>query len=260
MKYDFKTLSPIDFEDLIRDLLQEELEITLESFKNCKDGGVDLRCSKNQENEIIVQCKQSLESSFQQLFRKLKKEELSKVTMIRPGRYIFATGMDLTKFQKDKLKELFKPYIKNTGDIFARKEINNLIGKNEKIEKRHFKLWLTSVNILQQILHGKLVNFTKISLESILHRAKYHVQGDGYYEALKILTKHNLCIIAGQPGIGKTTLAEMIILNYANSGYDIVKVSGDISEALEFDPELDKRVYYYDDFLGLTFPQYSIQI
>ncbi len=35
--YDFKTLSPIDFELLSRDLLQEELQITLQSFTCGRD-------------------------------------------------------------------------------------------------------------------------------------------------------------------------------------------------------------------------------
>jgi len=41
--YDFRTLSPIDFELLVRDLLQAELGITMESFGPGKDGGIDFR-------------------------------------------------------------------------------------------------------------------------------------------------------------------------------------------------------------------------
>jgi len=41
--YDFKNLSPIDFEELCRDLLQKELEVTFESFTEGKDGGIDFR-------------------------------------------------------------------------------------------------------------------------------------------------------------------------------------------------------------------------
>lgn len=37
--YDFRTLSPIDFELLVRDLLQAEFSITMESFGPGKDGG-----------------------------------------------------------------------------------------------------------------------------------------------------------------------------------------------------------------------------
>jgi hypothetical protein len=41
--YDFKTLSPLDFEDLVPDLLQAELDIRLESFGPGRDQGIDCR-------------------------------------------------------------------------------------------------------------------------------------------------------------------------------------------------------------------------
>jgi len=41
--YDFRTLSPLDFEELVRDLLQAELQIRLESFSPGRDQGIDFR-------------------------------------------------------------------------------------------------------------------------------------------------------------------------------------------------------------------------
>lgn len=48
--YNFKTLSPIDFECLIRDLFQEELKIRLESFKIGRGNGIDLRYTMPHRN------------------------------------------------------------------------------------------------------------------------------------------------------------------------------------------------------------------
>jgi len=41
--YDFKSLSPYDFQNLVRDLLQKELDVTLECFTMGRDNGIDLR-------------------------------------------------------------------------------------------------------------------------------------------------------------------------------------------------------------------------
>ena len=54
--YNFSTLNDRDFELLTQDLLQAELQITLEGFKSGKDQGIDLRYARNGEN-TIVQCK-----------------------------------------------------------------------------------------------------------------------------------------------------------------------------------------------------------
>jgi len=45
-------------------------------------------------------------------------------------------------------------------------------------------------------------------------------------------------------------LAEMLSLHFVNLGYEIVKITGDISEATGLDYVNQKRVFYYDDFLG----------
>ncbi|MEA3487016.1 MAG: hypothetical protein U9R20_05095 [Thermodesulfobacteriota bacterium] len=50
--YDFRSLSPIDFEGLVRDLLQEELALTLESFKPGKDLGIDFRFTIDKDNTL----------------------------------------------------------------------------------------------------------------------------------------------------------------------------------------------------------------
>ncbi len=40
--YDFRSLSPIDFEILARDLLQEEFKVRVECFKTGQDQGIDM--------------------------------------------------------------------------------------------------------------------------------------------------------------------------------------------------------------------------
>ena len=42
-RYDFRSLSSQDFEELVRDLLQAEWKVALEAFKAGRDAGIDLR-------------------------------------------------------------------------------------------------------------------------------------------------------------------------------------------------------------------------
>jgi hypothetical protein len=51
--YDFRTLSPLDFEELVRDLLQAELGIRFESFKPGKDLGIDFRFASGGGNAVV---------------------------------------------------------------------------------------------------------------------------------------------------------------------------------------------------------------
>lgn len=44
----------------------------------------------------------------------------------------------------------------------------------------------------------------------------------------------NYCIITGIPGIGKTTLAEIIILHYIDKEYEVYKINSDIGKHIVF--------------------------
>lgn len=250
--YDFKTLSPIDFEILVRDLLQKELKISLESFKSGQDQGIDLRFCPSADKSLIIQCKHYASSTFSMLLNNLGKSELPKVKKLNPSRYSIATSLSLSPLQKDKILTVLKPFILKTGDIFGRDELNGLLATFPDVEKSTFKLWFSSVPIFEEILHSKVINVSKDALEKIQRNAKFYVYNRSFPEALKILAKHNFCIIAGIPGIGKTTLAEMLLLHYLEQDYKVVKVAGDISEVTGLDYHNCKRVIYYDDFLGQT--------
>lgn len=250
--YDFRSLSSIDFEIVVRDLLQEEFQLRFESFKAGKDKGIDFRYCPSVDKTTIVQCKHYVKSSFDVLFLQLQKSELEKVIKLKPTRYILATSLGLTPSQKDSIKSLFEPFIIRTADILGGEDINNLLGKFPKIEKRTFKLWFNSMPIFEEILHGRVKNISRDALEKISLHVKYYVQNESFQRALQILDKHHFCIIAGIPGIGKTILAEMLCLYYIDQDYEMVKITGDISEARSLDHTIKKRIYYYDDFLGQT--------
>jgi len=251
--YDFKSLSPYDFEILVRDLLQEELGVTLESFKAGRDGGIDLRYSRPANAELfVVQCKHFAESGYYKLYHHLNTEEVSKVQTLRPTRYIVATAVGLTPGNKDAIRQLFDPFCLSSSDVFGKDDLNNLLGKFKDIEKRNFKLWLTSQAVLDRIIHSAVFNQTEIDLLRIRERIKYYVQNASFSKTIDILEKEHYCIVTGIPGIGKTTLAEILLIDYIDRGYEAIRVSSDIREALAvFQPD-KKQVFYYDDFLGQT--------
>ncbi|MBU1182156.1 MAG: restriction endonuclease [Proteobacteria bacterium] len=250
--YDFRNLSPIDFEILVRDLIQEELGVRLESFKAGRDQGIDFRYCPSKDEKIIVQAKRYVDTDYRTFFRGLKHDEVPKVQRLSPSRYILATSLGLTPLQKDELLKLYHPFIITSGDILGRDDINGLLSRHSKVERQHFKLWMTSTTVLEQILNSKILNASRDELEKIQDHAKYYVQNESFGKGLKILDEHNICIIAGTPGIGKTILAEMLALHFVNLGYQVVKVTEDISEAAGFDYVNQRRLFYYDDFLGQT--------
>ena len=135
--YDFANLSPVDFEELCRDLLQKHLGVFLESFKEGKDQGIDLRYSKDERNSIIIQCKRY--SNIADLKKNLKLE-FKKIKILHPQRYILITSVDLTPKQKAVIKNLFNGVSLKNKDILGKKDINNLLTQYPTVEQTHYKL------------------------------------------------------------------------------------------------------------------------
>lgn len=250
--HNFALLSPTDFEELCRDLLQRKLGVDLQAFTKGRDGGIDLRHAPVLGCNWIVQCKHYSGSSFSTLKSKLKNEELPKLSKLKPDRYILATSLGLTPPRVDELFELLKPHCKSTHDIVSKDDLDGQLRDSPDIEQSHFKLWVTSEPILSRIIHNDLFVQSILTKDEVSKRAALYVQTDALTNARKRLIRDRVCILSGVPGVGKTTLAEMLLLDYLAKDWQLVSLHQNVSEGLrayQQNPKA-KQVFYYDDFLG----------
>lgn len=245
--YDFRTLSPIDFELLVRDLLQAEFDITMESFGPGKDGGIDFRFSLADQG-VVVQVKHLVEGGGRSLVRTAAKED-QKVLRLAPNRYILATSLSITPALKDKLVKAMPSTPIVLSDVIGRQDLNNLLGKHTHVLRQHFKLWLTSTDVLERILHSAVYNRTEAELARIKHLVPKFVHNASLGEAEKILQDRGTLIIAGEPGVGKTTLGRMLLWLHMEQSWKVFVVD-DLQEAMAVSTAGEKRLIFFDDFLG----------
>lgn len=252
--YNFSTLNDKEFEEIAKDLLNKKFAYNLKSFSKGRDKGIDLLRSTNQnEYEIVVQVKHYINSSYSSLITSLNKEK-NKISQINPKRYILVVSSNLTVANKIQIQEIFKEYIKSLNDIYSQQDLNDIIIEFPEIEKKYYKLWLSSTNILQNILNNAIESRSKYFLELISKKIKFYVPTNNINESNKILKEEQILLITGQPGIGKTTLAEILIFEKAKNNYKIYKIE-DINEAekvISQDPN-EKQLFYFDDFLGANY-------
>jgi len=140
--YDFRSLSPHDFELLCRDLVQRRLGITLESFTTGRDSGIDFRY-RTKALSLIVQCKHYAESGYEALARLLDRKERKKLEALKPTCWVLATSVGLTPTRKEELLGILSPFCLATEDILGRDDLNNLLTQHPEVERQHYKLWLT---------------------------------------------------------------------------------------------------------------------
>lgn len=252
-RYDFKSLSPQDFEEMIRDLWQAHWQHPLESFKTGRDDGIDLRYAPLNGGKFIIQCKHYVASGFTILLSHLKNSELPKIKRLRPDRYVVATSVAMSPREKARIKEVLTPFIQSEDDILSAGDIEGLLSLHPEIERANFKLWLTNTDVISRVIHNAEHCTTDFEIEKVRKKVPIFVQNDAYQRSQALLDKQRVLVISGAPGIGKTTLAQMLLLSHVEQGFEPVVLETCIPEGKNLFKRDKKQIFYYDDFLGEIF-------
>lgn len=251
--YDFKTLNDKEFEVLATDLLSKRDGVKYERFKPGRDRGVDGRYFMRHGKEIILQCKHWISTPLEKLIKNLAENELPKIKALNPEKYILVLSHPLSRNDKDVILKKLSPYIKTPSDILGREDLNDILALNEDIERRHYKLWITSSNILNSLLNKPIHGRSESLLEDIKSNSYMYVETENHNRALEKLEYLGTVIITGPAGIGKTTLAEQLLLYYTSLGYSLHSISKDINEAESVFNIDENQIFFFDDFLGRNY-------
>ena len=253
----YTNLNDNEFEDLCEDVMSKKLGVKLRKFAPGKDGGIDLVDSVSSKN-IMVQVKHYISTSVSGLISSLKKE-LPKVKKQNPKQYYVCCSKELTPQNVQEIYEVFKDYMDSDANIISLIEIEEFLQKPENIDvlKKHYKLWIDSTNILQDILTNNICIDCEALMCDIEKEVKFFVKTSAYEAALNCLINNRVLFIVGEPGVGKTTTSKMLLLNYAIEGYKIRYTTDgtDISElkkALSTNPEA-KEIILLDDCFGQAY-------
>lgn len=254
--YDFHhLLEPVEFQEFARDMIQVREKIRLEAFREGPDQGMDARCITPDGKCIVMQAKRWANESA--LRWKELREEKKKADRIKPDRYILVLSRDVSPEQKKKIRELFHPYIIADEDIVTGKDLNGYLGSNDvgyaQAEEKYYKLWIQNTDVLKRTIrdavNGELLAESRLEWEKAKQNAEVFVETAVYEEARRLLAGNRAIIISGEPGIGKTTLANQLAIFWlSRKGFDTYLWAESVGDLYKAQDMPGKKVVVYDDF------------
>lgn len=255
--FNYANLNDVEFEYLCQDILTKKLNVELHRFAAGRDGGIDLTDNVFSYN-IIVQVKHYVKTDISGLISSLKKE-IPKVEELKPNQYYICCSKDLTPLKVKKIRTMFSDYMNSDKNIITLNEIDDFLARPENIDivRKHYKLWISTTNILQDIYNNNIFIDCEVLLSNIHNDENLFVQTAAYDHALECLSKNKTLFITGDPGIGKTITSKMLVLYYAAKGYRVRYTTdgtdlSTLKKALSQSPEA-KEIILLDDCFGQAY-------
>lgn len=214
MKYKIENLSPKEFEQLCSRILSKIESLDFRFFKVGKDGGIDLEAEKG-NSKYIAQCKRYT-TDFSTLKSAIKKEVDRDFFSMKIEDYFLLTSLPISNGEREELFNVLKETgISSKNNIYDGTFIDDFLDRkeNNEILKDFLKLWLINPLMLSLIYNPSIMIDCDILTSEIEEKNKYFVATQFYYKSIEILENNNTLLITGDPGVGKTTLSYMIILN-----------------------------------------------
>lgn len=255
MPHNYLTLSPSDFETLAADILSAVHSVVFERYGEGPDGGIDCRHETAEGNVWIGQAKRYKDVAA--LLRAMPKErQKMQALATSPSRYFLVTACSLTPGNKDAIRQAMQPFIQATADIYGADDLNALLDQFPSIYRKHYRLWLHSIEQLAQYLNQAHYVRADMVHERLLADASIYVVPAEHAEVKKQLDARHSCLIVGDPGSGKSTVAGQVALQFQieNPSAELVWVDDrDIEQALQLIRPDTEQILVLDDFLGATF-------
>ncbi|MCQ4936733.1 restriction endonuclease [Anaerotignum propionicum] len=253
----YGNLNDVEFEYLCQDIMSKKLGVPMRRFASGKDGGIDLADSTHNP-KIIVQVKHYIKTDINGLIRSLQKE-IDKVKKIKSIQYYICCSKELSAKKINEIYTIFLDYMDSDKSVITINEIDEFLTDKENIDvlRKHYKLWISSTNILQDLNNNDIFIDCESLLSSSSKDEKYFVQTDAYNQALRCLSKYKTLFLIGDPGVGKTVTSKMLILYYAAKGYR-VRYTTDVTNLASLKRSLvqdrnAKEIILLDDCFGQAY-------
>lgn len=229
--------------------------VAFERYGEGRDGGIDCRHETTDGQVWIGQAKRYQNVAALLRLMPIEQQKMQALT-ISPSRYFLVTGCSLTPGNKDTIRQAMQPFIQTTADIYGADDLDALLDQFPGVYRKNYRLWLHSVEQLNQYLNRAYYARAEMVHERLLADANIYVVPAAQEKINKQLGAQHSCLILGDPGSGKSTVAGQVALQLQieNPSAELIWVDDrNVEQALQLIRPGSEQILVLDDFLGATF-------
>lgn len=258
--YSLHTLGWKNFQDLCGTVLREVMGQTFKTFAPGADGGRDgafkgrwvSQSGESLSGQFVAQCKHTSKSDARLSLDDVR-DELPKVSSLSSkgllDSYLLITNASVSGKADAQIVNAIQEAGAKDVQIMGGEVLAQLIKENVRLRMLVPRIY--GLGDLTQILDARMYAQGFQVLESIKEDLKRFVITKAYIESARALEKHGFVILVGDPGSGKTMIANTLILHATDRWKALpMKLNSAEDFKAHWNPEEHVQLMHFDDAFG----------
>lgn len=250
------------FQDLCAQTCEEILKRPVEVYREAQDGGQDAvflsRAKKHATRRpATIQCKFTSKAAARLKLSDLRLEEANIATLTAEGMadtYVLMTNMGVDAPIAAKLKKRLRELGVRHPHVLGKEFLTRAIRASSRLRALVPRIY--GLGDLSTILDERKAEQTKALLGHMLPTLAVYVPTAAHLDAVRILGKHGLVLLLGDPATGKSTIAAILATTASeNAAHPCYKSDGPEGLLENWNPHEPSGFFWIDDAFGPNQPR-----
>lgn len=164
-------------------------------------------------------------------------------------RYIFVTNMSVSGPNAQLIRNKLHKYGVTKPEVWGKQQITQTIRESAKL--RALVPQVYGLGDLTTILDVRAIEQTKAILQTWLPKLKAYVPTRSHDRAVRILDKHGIALLLGNPASGKSTIGAILsTMAVEDEEHSVIQISSPEEFVNHWNPYQRNRFFWIDDAFG----------
>ena len=245
------------FQDMAAQVCEERLKTSVTIHHEAKDGGQDAvflisGSLKKAPPAGTVQVKYSSDPKGSLTLSGLTPELEKLQELVAAGEadsYIFVSNMSVSALNAKAIRTKLREYGVRKPEVWGKQQITLTIRESAKL--RALVPQIYGLGDLSTILDVRAIEQTKAILKAWLPKLKAYVPTKSHDRAVRVLDKHGVVLLLGNPASGKSTIGAILsTMAVEDEDHSVIQISSPEEFVEHWNPDYKNRFFWIDDAFG----------